>query len=262
MSEMDTPSDGLVVDEAGSGRPVLVLHGGGGPRTIAPICERLAGSAHVLAPTLPGWNGADRPEQLATAADYADVFLEHLRRADLTGVVVIGSSLGGWLTSEMASRDREGRIAGVIVIDGAGILVEGEPIVDFFSLTPRQVAEHSFHDPDRFYVDPATIPAEQGKVQQANMATMAAVFNGMYDAGLRARLSEVRIPALVIWGDSDRIFTPGYGRAYADSFADGRFELIRDAGHLPQLEQPGPTLALVEEFLTALPAAAPDSTVG
>jgi pimeloyl-ACP methyl ester carboxylesterase len=252
MTDVDVPSDGLVIDEAGSGRPVLVLHGGGGPRTIAPIFERLAGGAHVLAPTLPGWNGADRPERLATATDYADALLDHLRRADLTGVVVIGSSLGGWLTSEMAGRDRDGRITGVVIIDGAGILVENEPIVDFFSLTPREVAERSWHDPDRFYVDPATIPAEQSEVQQANMATMAEVFRSMYDPGLRVRLSEVTIPALVIWGDSDRIFTPGYGRAYADSFADGRFELVRDAGHLPQLEQPGPTLALIEKFLTAL----------
>jgi pimeloyl-ACP methyl ester carboxylesterase len=262
MTDMDASLDGLLIDEAGSGRPVLVLHGGGGPRTIAPISERLAGGAHVLAPTLPGWNGADRPERLATAADYADALLDHLRRADLTGVVVIGSSLGGWLASEMASRDRDGRIAGVVVIDGAGILVESEPIVDFFSLTPREVAEHTWHDPDRFYVDPATIPAEQAEAQQANMATMAVVFRDMYDGELRDRLSEVSVPALVIWGDSDRIFTPGYGRAYAAAYANGRFELIRDAGHLPQLEQPGPTLALIEEFLAALEATAPGSTVG
>jgi pimeloyl-ACP methyl ester carboxylesterase len=84
------------------------------------------------------------------------------------------------------------------------------------------------------------------------MTTMAAVFGGMNDPTLRGRLSEVRIPALVIWGDSDRIFTPGYGRAYADSFPDGRFELIRDAGHLPQLEQPEATLALIEEFLSGV----------
>jgi pimeloyl-ACP methyl ester carboxylesterase len=81
------------------------------------------------------------------------------------------------------------------------------------------------------------------------MATMAAVFRDMFDPGLRDQLAEVTIPALVIWGDSDRIFTLGYGRAYAEAFANGRFELIANAGHLPQLEQPTPTLRLIDAFL-------------
>jgi pimeloyl-ACP methyl ester carboxylesterase len=73
----------------------------------------------------------------------------------------------------------------------------------------------------------------------------------MNNPELRGALGAVTIPALVIWGDSDRIFTPGYGRAYAQSFANGRFVLVADAGHLPQLEQPEPTLALIDEFLQA-----------
>jgi pimeloyl-ACP methyl ester carboxylesterase len=242
----------LVIDEVGQGRPVLILHGGGGPRTVAPISQHLAERARVITPTLPGWNGAPRPERVASAADYARAYLDHLRGAGLHDVVVIGSSLGGWITAEMAAEDHDGRIAGIVILDGAGIEVEGEPITDFSSLTPREAAERTWHDPDRFYVDPATIPADQVEMQGANMATMAAVFRDMFDPGLRDRLAEVTIPALVIWGDSDRIFTVGYGRAYAEAFANGRFELIANAGHLPQLEQPPTTLGFIDAFLDAV----------
>jgi pimeloyl-ACP methyl ester carboxylesterase len=86
-------------------------------------------------------------------------------------------------------------------------------------------------------------------MQRANMQTMALVARDMNDRELRDRLAAVTIPVLVIWGDSDRIFTPGYGRAYAASFRDGRFTLIEDAGHLPQLEQPTATLAVIDDFL-------------
>lgn len=165
--------------------------------------------------------------------------------------MAIGSSLGGWIASEMAVRDRTSVLAAIVLLDAAGITVEGEPITDFFSLGPREVFEHSFHDPDRFFVDPATVAPEQAARQQANMQTMAAVARDMNNPELRAKLAKVTIPVLVVWGDSDRIFTPGYGRAYADSFANGRFALVSDAGHLPQLEQPGPTLALIDEFLDA-----------
>jgi pimeloyl-ACP methyl ester carboxylesterase len=88
-------------------------------------------------------------------------------------------------------------------------------------------------------------------MQKQNMARMALVARDMNDPELRPRLGTVTIPALLIWGDSDRIFTPGYGRAYAQSFPDGRFALVADARHLPQLEQPAATLALIDDFLQA-----------
>jgi pimeloyl-ACP methyl ester carboxylesterase len=239
----------LVIDDIGTGPPVLLLHGGGGPVTVAPIAEHLAKTHRVMTPTLPGWNGAPRPETLATIGDYAQTFLEHLATEDLNDVVAIGSSLGGWIAAEMAARDRTRVLAGVVLIDAAGITVDGEPITDFFSLTPREVFEHSFHDPDRFFVDPTTLPPERAEIQNANMQTMALVARDMNNPGLRAQLTEVTVPALAIWGDSDRIFTPGYGRAYADSFANGQFALVIDAGHLPQIEQPAATLALIDAFL-------------
>ena len=85
------------------------------------------------------------------------------------------------------------------------------------------------------------------------MQTMGALTSahGMADPELQARLSGIRIPALVIWGDSDRVFPVGYGRAYAEQLGNARFELITDAGHLPQLEQPGATFAAIDGFLAA-----------
>jgi pimeloyl-ACP methyl ester carboxylesterase len=188
---------------------------------------------------------------MTTIGDYAQAYLDHLTVLGLADAVAIGSSLGGWIAREMAVRDRGGVLGGIVIVDGAGIIVEDEPIADFFSLTPRGVAEHAWHDPDRYFVDPSTVPPEQAAIQQANMKTMASVARDLNAPQLRGRLGAVTIPVLAIWGDSDRIFTPGYGRAYAESFADGRFALVADAGHLPQLEQPPATLALIDEFLQA-----------
>jgi len=55
-------ADGLTirVDEGGSGRPILVLHGGGGPQTVAGIASGLS-KARVLVPTHPGFAGEPRP---------------------------------------------------------------------------------------------------------------------------------------------------------------------------------------------------------
>jgi len=235
--------------EAGVGRPVLNLHGGGGPFTVATIADHLAPTMRVITPTHPGWNGNPRPDSLAGIGDFAATYLQLLEAEDLRDVLVIGSSLGGWIAAEMAARDAAGRISGLILIDATGIAVEGQPIVDFFSLDARGVAEHAWYDADRGYVDPATVPPELAARQRANMATMRAIAGPMFDPGLLARLAEVKIPVEVIWGEADRIVTPAYGAAYAGAFPNARFERIAGAGHLPHMEQPEATFAVIDAFL-------------
>lgn len=236
--------------EAGSGRPVLVLHGGGGPFTVAPIAAHLAASMHPLAPVHPGWNGTDRPEPLRTVADLATAYLAYLAENDLTDVLVIGSSLGGWLGSEMLVGDTEGRVTGLVLIDAVGVDIPGEPMRDFFTLDARGVAEYSFHDSAKFYRDPATIPPEQAAAQRTNMVTMQS-YGGydLKDATLLDRLGETEVPVLVLWGESDRIVTPAYGAAFAAGFRNSRFAVIPEAGHLPQLEQPAATFAAIDEYV-------------
>ena len=58
------------------------------------------------------------------------------------------------------------------------------------------------------------------------------------DPTLLERLAHVRLATLVLWGDSDRIVDPDYGRAYADAIPTARFQLLKDTGHMPQLETP------------------------
>jgi pimeloyl-ACP methyl ester carboxylesterase len=251
------PSDlTLTLDETGqddAARTVLVLHGGGGPFTVAPIAAHFADDSRVLVPTHPGWNGTPRPEWLTDVPTLADVYLQLLADRGLSDVLVIGSSLGGWIATQMAASDTEGRIGRIVIVDGAGIDVPGEPVVDFASLSPREQAEHSWHDANRFFVDPSTLPPERVAAQRANMQTMAVLTSehGMSDPALQAELGRIRIPALVLWGESDGVFTPGYGRAYAAQLGNARFDLVSGAGHLPQLEQPAATFAAIDAFLAS-----------
>jgi pimeloyl-ACP methyl ester carboxylesterase len=226
----------------------LVLHGGGGLRTVQSIADHLAPSMDVLLPTHPGWDGTPRPESIAGIGDLAGHYLDLLAERDLTDVLVIGSSLGGWTAAEMAARDSS-RIGKLVLIDGVGITVPGEPIRDFFALDPRGVAEYSWYDSERYFIDPATLPQAARDNQKANMATMKAIAGDMHDPALADRLPGIKIPTLVIWGDSDRIVTPGYGRAYAGLIPGSEFQVIEHAGHLPQLEQPAPTFSVLDSFL-------------
>lgn len=63
------------------------------------------------------------------------------------------------------------------------------------------------------------------------------------------RLGRVQALTLLLWGASDRIVTPAYGAAYANAFGNGRLEVIPEAGHLPQIERPEATYALIDAHL-------------
>jgi pimeloyl-ACP methyl ester carboxylesterase len=239
------------LSEAGSGPAALVLHGGGGPATVEPIASHLAQTQRVLTPTHPGWNGSVRPAWLTRVPDLASVYLDLLRELDLDDVLVVGSSIGGWIAAEMALRDRREQIGRLVLIDSVGVDIPGQPIRDFFALDARGVADYSFHDSERFYVDPWTLPPEQVALRQANMSTMRLLAGDpyMHDPSLLQRLGDISIPAFVLWGESDRIVTPDYGRAMAVTIRDARFEIVRKAGHLPQIEQPAATFRAIDAFL-------------
>jgi pimeloyl-ACP methyl ester carboxylesterase len=241
----------ISLSEAGSGPPVVILHGGGGPVTIAPISAHLAQTRRAITPTHPGWNGAVRPGWLTRIEELATVYVNLLDALDLDDVLVVGSSIGGWIAAEMALVDRQKRIRRLVLVDSVGVDVPGQPIRDFFALDARGVAEYSFHDGDRFYVDPSTLPPEQLELRKANMSTMRLLAGDpyMHDPSLLQRLAGLSIPTFVLWGDSDRIVTPDYGRAMAAAIPGARFEIVDNAGHLPQIEQPESTFRAIDRFL-------------
>jgi pimeloyl-ACP methyl ester carboxylesterase len=236
----------LTFEDRGSGPALLVLHGGGGPQTVARFVAALSARARVIAPVHPGFAGTPRPPSFDSVEQIAQACAALLERLDLTDVLVVGFSIGGWIANALALRAGH-RLRGLVLVDGAGIVVDGEPCADVFGLTPQQLSALSCHDPARHGIDPAALTEAQKAGMAANMATLAVYgrARGMGDPDLRARLASVRVPVLVVWGESDRIVTPAYGRAVADAFPDARFELLAQCGHMPQVEQPARLLALV-----------------
>jgi pimeloyl-ACP methyl ester carboxylesterase len=75
-------------------------------------------------------------------------------------------------------------------------------------------------------------------------------------AGLRERLDELTLPALVVWGGRDQVVSPRYAEPLRDALPDGRLLLLPEAGHVPMCEQPAEVAAAV---LALLQPAGPQS---
>jgi pimeloyl-ACP methyl ester carboxylesterase len=238
----------VTIDQQGDGRPVLLLHGGGGPPSMGPLPSALSEDFEVITPVHPGFAGTPQPEWYTGIDDIALSYLQLLERRDLRDVLVVGSSIGGWIASEMAVREHH-RISGTVLLNAVGINVDGIELADFFSLTPQELIAYSFHNPAAA-PDPTQLPQQARDIQAANAATLAVYARDpyMHDPKLRRRLALVTTPVVAIWGESDQIAPEPYGRAYSASFAKGRFEPIPEAGHLPHLEQPEQVLGAIHRF--------------
>ena len=219
-------------------RPFLLLHGGAGVATMAGFADLLAERTHsrVLVPTHPGFGGTPRPESLASVTDLARAYGALLDRLDLSDVTVVGNSFGGWLAAEIAVLGNP-RVSGVVVVDGIGIEVPGHPLTDVRGVGPSELRRLSFHDPGK-------APSAGGAGPDVS-ALVAYCGPTMADPTLPERLARLDLPVHVVWGESDRIVDPDYGRAFAAAIPGSRFTLLSRTGHLPQVETP-------EELLGAI----------
>lgn len=220
-------------------RPALVLHGGAGPVSVAPLVAHLAANHRVLAPTHPGWDGTRRPESLTGVGALTGIYLELLAQSNLRDVVVVGSSFGGWVASRLALGDIDSRVAALVLIDAIGPEIPGLP--------PRVPGPASSgagvpQSPDNV---PAAGPSP------ATLHTLKAYTGpSLTDPGLLPALADVSVPALLIWGEHDQVVSPAFGRAYADAFRHARFELIPGAGHIPMREAPDAVFAAIDALLS------------
>ncbi len=244
----------VTVQEFGENRDgtgVLVLHGGAGPRSVAGFAAGLSQHAHVVVPTHPGFDGTDRPDDLDTVADLASSYLDMLDELGLHGVMVVGSSVGGWIAAEMALRDTGSRISALVLLGSTGITPEPPlEIANPAVLGPVRTGELAFHNPD-LRPDPTALGDEQKAVMAANQRTLA-VYAGdpfCHDPKLRSRLHRVTVPVLVLAGEQDGIVPLEYGRALADSFPRATFRPVPEAGHFPHIEQPGAVFAAIGDFV-------------
>ena len=244
----------LTVNEYGAntdGSAVLVLYGGAGSRSMIGLANALSEHVFVLVPIHPGFDGTARPESIGSAADLAVAYLELLETLDLTGVMVVGNSLGGWIASEMAARDTQGRIGALTLLNALGIEPDSaDDLVDVRTVPPTEIGKLSFVNP-ALRPDFASFTDEQRAAVGANQKALATYAGPAFthDPELRGRLAQVTVPVLVAWGEQDGIASVKYGETYAAAFANGHFVAIPEAGHFPHIEQTGRTLGAIGDFV-------------
>lgn len=244
---------GIEVDvvRKGSGQPLLMLHGGGGPVAALPFADRLAEKFEIIAPTHPGFGGSRIPDHFDRVDDLVFLYLDLMDALDLKDAVLMGFSMGGWTAAEMATMTT-GRLSKLILVDSVGVKVGGREdrdIADVFAMPQEEVAAIMFHDPS-LAPNPSDLPDEQLQIMAANRTALG-VYTWepyMHNPKLPHRLHRIDVPTHFIWGASDRLVTVDYGRAFCKMIDGATMTVIEKAGHAPQMEQPDKFVEAVLAF--------------
>jgi len=236
---------------AGKGRPLFYLHGARGASTWLPFMQLLAQRFDVIVPEHPGFGQSDTPDWLDNVGDLAYFYLDVLDGLGLDGVHLLGSSLGGWLAAEIAVRSCA-RLKSLVLSAAAGIHVKGVSKGDIFLWSPEKFARSMYHDQalaDAALAQPLS-EAEQMADMKNRLATAKLAWQPrLYNPHLAKWLHRIAVPTLIVWGDDDKIIPPPYGPAFAKLIPGARLEVIKDCGHVPQLERTGEWVGKITKFI-------------
>ena len=136
----------IEVWEAGSGSPLLYLHGEGSP-TWTPFHDALAERYRVIAPIHPGYGLSTGNEQLQDLPDLIYYYLDVLDQLGLRDLPLIGHGLGGMVAAELAAVQPD-RFRALVLIAPMGLWLADDPVQDFFVMSPADLAAALYHDPD------------------------------------------------------------------------------------------------------------------
>jgi pimeloyl-ACP methyl ester carboxylesterase len=243
----------LEVVRRGSGRPVLLLHGMQNVDSQAPFLDLLGRHAAVIAPSHPGFGHSERPADFETVYDLVHLYLDVLEALPHEKVTLMGLSFGGWLAAEVAVKCPH-RLERLVLVDALGIKIsdrETPDVLDVFNTSPQEVQRRSWHDPGKWAPNYNAMADAEIVVRARNWDALCLYgwHPYMYNPQLKRWLARISVPTLVLWGASDGIVKPDYGRAYSALIPGARFELIEGAGHYPEIEQPEAFVDRVAGFL-------------
>lgn len=239
----------------GKGAPLLFLHGVQGLPASTSAIELLSQHFDVLAPDHPGFGKSDTPDWIGDVPDLGFFYLDLLEALGLTGVHLVGVSLGGWIAMEMAVRSTA-RIKSVTLAGTAGIRVEGAARADMFICTPAELGKLLFVNEDaatkwaaQWQASPEMLEAYDKNRHAAAKYTWQP---RLYNPKLAKWLHRIDTPTQIIWGENDKLIAPAHAAALKEFIPGAEIAMIPGAGHLLDIDQPARFADTVSRFIERL----------
>ena len=246
--------------------PLVLLHGTSASlHTWEGWVAALKTQRRVISFDLPGF-GLTGP---SVSNDYrgdsdARFVLDVLDALQVRRFAIAGNSLGGevaWRTALLAPQ----RVDKLILVDAGGYAFQPKSVPIGFQLAripvlnrlidivlPRGVIEQSVQE---VYGDPSRVTAAlvdryfELTLREGNRHALVERLRQMERGADEARIKQLRLPTLILWGGRDRLIPPAYAERFHADIAGSTVAMFDALGHVPQEEDPAHTVTVVRQFL-------------
>ena len=225
---------------AGSGDPLLFLHGANGLPIWLPVFEQLSKHFEVIVPEHPGFGASDNPSWMRNIGDLAMFYLDFIDGLGHQPVHLVGQSLGGWAAAELAVRNCT-RLKSLTLLAPAGLRIKGMPAGDNFIWDPEEAIRNLYHDqsiPDRMLAMPLSEEDADLALTNRFAATKFGWEPRWYSPSLERWLHRINVPTLIMWGKNDKLFPVEYAKRWGERIPGSRVEIVPECGHVPAVEKP------------------------
>jgi pimeloyl-ACP methyl ester carboxylesterase len=260
MEMMQTSLGTVSYTDEGSGPPIVLLHAALHDKTdFAPVAQALANGRRMIALDWPGHGVSPLPATPLGAVEFGDLLIEFADRLELSKVVVVGNSVGGYAACRLAL-DRPGRVVGVVLVNTGGFTPHSVLTRFFCAAMGRPaVIKAVFPAFVRAYMR-AKNPTDKAVVDRViarartdeGARTAAALWRSFTDPGhdLRMRAAHITAPVLITWGAKDVTAPPRWGKAVQAAIPGSRYEAL-PTGHVVFSSEPMAWLQTVLPFVDA-----------
>ncbi len=225
--------------EAGSGPPLVHLHGAGGSR-LTPAHDLLCRRFRVIVFEMPGF-GTIENNTTRTIQDLAATMAAAANALNLETFTLMGTSFGGKVAAWLAIQYPD-RVTALVLEGPAAIRPDGGTAV---SGSPAEIARRLYAHPDRVAPMPPVDPALAARRQTFVGRLRGPGRDGALEAGFRT----LKMPVLVLFGTRDGVIPPDMGRIYKELLPDAHLVFVYDAGHEIGMERPAAFVDVVSDFL-------------
>lgn len=261
---------------AGSGEPLVLLHGlTASWRAWQPVCEQLATSYDVYAPTLPGHRDGPPLVGPATIATVVDGVERSLDSASIHTAHLAGNSLGGLVAMELL---RRGRARSVVNFNGP--IAWSRPgdirrLIRMFAINERiahrgaiqslasrsasvrrMMLRQAMNHGDR--ISPAQIRDAFADIRACSLPR--ALLRDLRENGPFPDLDAGAVPVRIVWSTEDRVVPYGrYGRPTVNRVRGAQISELAGMGHVPMWDNPELVIATIRETVETAVACGVDS---
>jgi pimeloyl-ACP methyl ester carboxylesterase len=242
--------------DVGSGPVVVLLHGlGSSKEDWLAVVGPLSKNHRLLIPDQIGFGHSDKPLVSYSVQIFVDFLDEFLRQMKVEKASLVGESLGGWVSAlyvtEISGTDRVSVVDKLVLADAAGLKQKG-PIPDFNTSlqSSGRLLKSLFYDSS--WINDERIRQSFAHRLAANDGyTIQSFLNNPALASelLDDKLSQIRVPTLVVWGKQDQLVPFSSGEKYAAGIPGARLVAFDKCGHIPKAEKTAEFVSAVMAFL-------------